>query len=204
MTKRTLGCALAALAMSGCTTDNRNAFLPVTAIVLGTVTPVTDAAGVVTVNCVFDPTVPETELPLYAANGTNNQGSVGVVVANQIAVPTTVNTVFSANTTIFSPHQAVIDYEFVGGTQSIGQQIVPVSGTSISAGNSQSVVVPLFLPTAAATALKAVPATGAVLRVSVRIEGKLDDDSTVSTSEHEFVVAVSSAAGVRGSNSPCF
>ena len=202
MNKRTLAGAVAAIALHGCTTDNKNSALPVTAIVLGVVTPVTDpVTNVVTAGCVFSASTLETAFPVFAANGTNNKGSVGVVVKNQISVPTTVNAVFTTDTTTFSPHQAVVDYEIIGGTQTIAQQIVPVSGGSFASGISQTVVVPLFLPTAASTVLKTL-ASGSVVRVTVRIEGKLDDGSTVSTSEHEIVVSTTTAGA--GTNSPCF
>jgi hypothetical protein len=203
MNKRTLGWAVAVLALSGCTTDNKNSDLVITAVSLATATVTTAASGATSTTCAFAVGNPETAFPLFAANGANALGAAGFVVRNQLVNPTTVNAVFNADSTIFSPHQAVIDYEIIGGTQTIAEQIVPVSSSPVDTGTLATVVVPVFLPTAALAVLQTLPGGGAVVRTTVRIEGKLDDGSTVSTSEHEFVVSVSTSAAA-GSNSPCF
>jgi hypothetical protein len=204
MNKHTLGWAVAVLALSGCTTDNKNSALSVTSVSLATATTTTASSGATSTSCAFAVGNPETAFPLFAANGLNSLGAAGFVVRNQLVDPTTVNTAFNTDSTTFSPHQAVIDYEIIGGTQTIAEQIVPVSATPVDSGALATVVVPVFLPTAALAVLKTLPGGGAVVRTTVRIEGKLDDGSTVSTSEHEFVVSVSTSAAAVGSNSPCF
>jgi hypothetical protein len=203
MTKRILGGVLAALVLTSCTTDNKSSALVVTSVIMGTATSVTLPDGTVSTSCAFAAGTQETEFPIFAVNSlNNNNGSAGFVVQNQLVTPPNANTVFISNSTIFSPHQAVVDYEIIGGGTSIAQQIIPVSGGSVASSSSAVVIIPLFLPTAALAAAKALPAAGGIMRATVRIEGKLDDGSTATTSEHEFVFAVQTAATAVGT--PCF
>ncbi|HEX4386952.1 MAG TPA: hypothetical protein VH083_28555 [Myxococcales bacterium] len=202
MTKRILSGTLVALAMSSCSTDNKSGALPVTSVILGTATVTINPDGSSTTACAFVATAVETEFPVFAANAANRLGAAGFVVKNQLTLPSTVNTVFNSDTTTFSPHQAVVDYEIVGGGTSIAEQIIPVSGTSVPSGTSGAVIVPLFLPAAALAAAKTMPGGGGVFRTTVRIEGELDDGSKVTTSEHEFVFTVQTATNAV--STPCF
>jgi hypothetical protein len=190
---------LAALVMLSCSTNDRNSALSVTSVVMGTF-----AAGTTPTSggtCTFSATSQETEFPVFAANAPNSLGASGFVVKNQLVSTTTVNKAFNGDTTTFSPHQAVVDYEIVGGA-TLPQQTIPVSGSPMSSGTSQAVIVPLFLPTAILQAMQALPNGGAVVRATTRIEGRLDDGTTVTTSEHEFVVVVQTGAAAVGT--PCF
>jgi hypothetical protein len=210
MNKRTLGSVLTALVLSSCTTDNKNSALVVTGTVLATVGVVTLPDGTTTSSCTFSSASSESEFPVFTPNGINDLGATGFLVSNQLIPPTNINTVFNTDSTTFSPHQAVVNYEIVGGGPTIAEQIIPTSGGAVASNTTQAVIVPLFLPSAALAVLKGLPAPGGVVRATVRIEGKLDDGSTVSTSEHEYVVVVNTnppvppATVATGTNSPCF
>jgi hypothetical protein len=203
MTKRILGGVIATLALSSCTTNSKSSALVVTSVIMGTPVLTTLPDGSSSSSCSFAPGAQETEFPVFAVNNaSNNGGSAGFVVQNRLVVSANTNVVLNANSTTFSPHQAVVDYEIIGGGTSIAEQIIPVSGGSVASGGSAVVIIPLFLPTAALAAAKALPAVGGVMRATVRIEGKLDDGSTVTTSEHEFVFAVK--LGATDPDTPCF
>jgi hypothetical protein len=191
MNKLILGfCAV--LALAGCTTQNHTSALPILTTVLGTAST---TAGATT--CTITVGSPEIEFPVFNPTqpGTG-LGFTGFVVKNQLTDPSTLNTVLRANSTNFSPHQAVVEYEVVGvGT--LPKQIIPTSGQSVVAGASAAVAVPLFSPLAILNALT--PNT--IVRTTTRIEGKLDDGSTVSTDEHDYVVQI---VGGTAATTPCF
>jgi hypothetical protein len=187
MITRTL-CFIAALAMAGCTTNEHNSGLPIVTTVLG-VAGSTPGAG-----CTFTVGSPEVEFPIFNP-AANNLATTGFVVKNQLTDTSALNAVLRTNSTSFTPHQAVVDYEIPGAT--VAQQIINVSGNSVASGSSVAVLVPLFSPTVVFLAL---PAAGGIVRTTTRIEGFLDDGSTVSTSSHDYVIQVSSAVA----STPCF
>jgi hypothetical protein len=177
---------LALLAAAACTTNGYNSALPITSVVLGTEAAATDAGP----SCTFTTSAVETDFPTFnPTDPTNLSGLVGFVVRNQLVSAAASNPVLRANTTDFTPHQAVVQYEIVGSTTTIPQQVIPVSSSSVSSGGVAPVVVPVFSPLVVRTALAALPAP-AFVRTTTRIEGRLDDGSTARTSEHEYIIQV--------------
>jgi hypothetical protein len=187
--------AIAALLLAAaCTTNERNGGLVVTKIVEGT--PATGATG--GTSCTFNAGGAESLLPNYNVGGSTEAAAAGFVVLNQLINPTTLNTALNTATNTFSPHQAVVDYEIPGAN--VPQQIIPVSSGTVATNSSAAVLVELFSPTAVQTAIAGL--TDTFVRTTTRIEGKLDDGSTVSTSEHEFVIHV--CTGPACAFNPCF
>jgi hypothetical protein len=81
----------------------------------------------------------------------------------------------------------------------VPQQVVPVSGT-LPTGTKAPLLVEVFSPTAAFAAVSALT-TSTIIRTTTRIEGTLDDGSTVSTSAHEYVINVCPTCAP---TNPCF
>src|SRR5450432_2389941 len=134
MTTRTL-CLIAALAIAGCKTNDHNAGLPITSTVLATAS----VSGTATI-CTFSASGVEIEFPVFNP-AASNLAMTGFVVKNQLTNPSTINQILRGDTTSFSPHQAVVNYEIPGA--SVAQQIIKVSGQSVSSGASVAVAVPL-------------------------------------------------------------
>ena len=132
MITRTL-CFIAALAMAGCTTNEHNSGLPIVTTVLGVAS--TPGAG-----CTFTVGSPEVEFPIFNP-AANNLATTGFVVKNQLTDTSALNAVLRTNSTSFTPHQAVVDYEIPGAT--VAQQIINVSGNSVASGSSVAVLVPI-------------------------------------------------------------
>jgi len=179
---------LVALLGVSCTTQNKNSALVVSKLVLGTAT--TDPGPPPVTSCAYDPG--SVEFSFAQINpAANNGGTMGVVVVNGLLDTSTLNPELRTNSATFHPHQAVADYEVIGGTI-LTQQIIPVSGT-VPTGASGVVLVPFFSP---------IPATmlSGIIRVSFWIEGVLDDGSQVRTSQREYIFVTCSTAGC---NSPC-
>jgi hypothetical protein len=184
MTTRT-ACIALALAVGACSVQGQRSDLPILKVV-----PPTLVTGATGNSCTFDTGTDEySYLPV---NLSENLGNVGVVVRNNIQDPSTLNPLFRVNTATFQPHQAVITYEVLGaGTNSVPTTptVVPVSGVEVATGQQGSIGVPMF-------AGAAITATaGDFIRVTFHIEGKLQDDSKVSTSEREYVFIVCATAG---------
>lgn len=175
---------LLALLAASCSAKNRNAAIIITKVVEGTAQG-TPPAPVV---CTFDPSAKETDFVLV--NPAVSSGTMGIVISNQLVNPTTLNSVLRTDSTTFNPHQVVADYEVIGG-QTITGQIIPVSGGSINAGGQIAVLTPFFLPAAT-------KALAGNIRVTFHVEGKLDDGSTVHSTEHEYIFVTTA-----GASSPC-
>ena len=184
--------ALAAFAAASCTTNQRNSALSITKVVVGSLSGST---------CTLSATADETDFPTFnptetlaaiAAGTPTGNGLAGFVVSNNLSNTANLNTVLRTNTNTFTPHQAVVAYQVVGGA-SLPEQIIPVSSGTVLNGQTP-VAVPLFSPIAIVNALAAF-ATPQFVRTTTRIEGTLDDGTTVSTSEHDFVVQVCNTAG---------
>ena len=182
MNSRTIALT-AALVLAGCTTNEKNSGLVIDHVVLGQQQTINNV-----LTCVFQAANSETLYPTFNPGQANtNFGLAGFVVKNQLTDPSTTNSILRTNSTTFSPHQAVVDYELVGANSSVAEQVIPVSSSAVPGNTLTAVAVPLFSPTAVQTALGAF--TGFV-RTTVRIEGRLDDGSTVSTSAHDYVVSI--------------
>jgi hypothetical protein len=201
MTTRTL-CLLAALAMAGCTTNEHNSGLPIVSTVLATASGTTPP-----ITCTISVSGQEVEFPVF--NPTQNQlASTGFVVANQLTDPSTINPILRTDSTSFSPHQAVVDYEVPGAA--VAEQIIKISGESVASGATSAVLVPLFSPVAVFSAVQTLAGTGGgVVRTTTRIEGFLEDGSTVSTSQHDYVIQVVAGCTVASDptcvlSTPCF
>jgi hypothetical protein len=179
---------LAALLALSCSTGNRNSALVVTKMVLGT--PTTAGTPPVT-SCAYDASAVEFDFARIDPT-VNTGGTMGVVVQNNLTDPAGVNPLLRGSSATFHPHQVVADYEMIGGT-TLTKQIIPVSGGSIPSRSTGSVVVPFFAPVTTTTL------TG-IVRVIFHVEGKLDDGSSVRTSEHEYVFVTCNTAGC---NSAC-
>jgi hypothetical protein len=201
MTIRNLAIA-AACAATACSTNQRNSALVIERVVLATASTATTAAADAGTDAgtpdtcpspTFEATADEALEPLFnPTDGTNGHGAVAFVVSNHLVNPSALNPTFRTDTTTFTPRQAVVDYEIVGGGASIPQQVVPASGTVISGSTGSPVLVRLFDSQAALTAMETLGV--GVVRTTTRIEGTLDDGSKVSTSAHEYLVQVCSTA----------
>ena len=179
---------LAALLGVSCTTKDKSTSLVISKMVLGTET--TNPGPPVTTFCTYDPSA--TEFDFAQIDPANNTGGVmGVVVQNNLIDPSTLNPQLRANSATFHPHQAVADYEVIGGS-TVTQQLIPVAG-SVPASGTGAILVPFFAP---------IPTTmlSGIIRVSFWIEGKLDDGSDVRTSSREYIFVTCSTAGC---NSAC-
>jgi hypothetical protein len=173
--------ALAALLGASCKT-NQNSALVVTKMVLG------EVSGTA---CKYDPGADESDFA-HIDPAANSGGTMGVVLQNNLTDPTSLNSLYRTNSATFHPHQVVASYEVIGGT-TLANQIIPVSGTQITAGGTGPVLTPFFSPAATATL------TGTI-RVTFHVEGKLDDGSVLKSSEHEYIFVTCSTAGC---NSAC-
>jgi hypothetical protein len=180
--------AIPALLALSCTSQSRGSALAITKLVLGTATTSSTTPPVTT--CSYDPSATEFDFAQIDP-ASNTGGTMGVVVQNNLTDPTSINPLLRTNTATFHPHQAVVDYEEIGGT-TLTQQIVPVAG-SIPTGASGAVLVPFFSPITTLTL------TG-IIRVIFHIEGTLDDGSNVRTGQHEYIFVTCNTAGC---NSAC-
>jgi len=179
---------LAMLLGVSCSTNNKNSALVITKVVLGTAT--TDPGPPPVTTCAYE--VGSSEFSYAQIDpAANTGGTMGVVVNNNLFDTSTLNPGLRTNSATFHPHQAVADYEVIGGA-TLTQQLIPVSG-SILTGTSGVVLVPFFSP---------IPATmlSGIIRVSFWIEGTLDDGSQLRTSQREYIFVTCSAAGC---NSAC-
>jgi hypothetical protein len=173
---------LAALAAASCKLNSRNSSLDVTKVVLGKLDN-----GI----CKYDPSADEFDFA-HINPAANTGGTMGVVVKNQLLDPAALNAALRTTSSTFHPHQMVGDYEIIGGAVTRGV-IIPVSGAQISPGAAGPVLIPFFSPTVTTTM------TGTI-RITFHIEGKLDDGTTVQTSEHEYIFVTCATAGC---NSAC-
>ncbi|TMA22224.1 MAG: hypothetical protein E6J88_14600 [Deltaproteobacteria bacterium] len=181
---------LLALAAAGCKIKG-NPSLLITKVISGTLTAATTSAPAL---CTFDPG--STEIDFLPYNPVENTGNVGAVVSNTILPTTAVNPTLRTDAATFLPHQAVVDYEVIGGGASIGEKIVPAAGAEVPSGTSAPVLMHL-LP---AGTLPAGLAAGTIIRTTFHVEGKLVDGSTVHTSEREFLFEICTSTGC---GSPC-
>ena len=175
---------LAALAVTSCKT-NQSSALTITKVVLGT------SSGTPPV-CKYDTGSDETAYPSIDP-AANTGGFVGVVVQNNLLDTSTLNPDLFANSATFRPHQAVVDYEIIGGATTTNV-IIPVSGVVDSSGGQSAILVPFFAPTVTATM------TGTI-RVTFHLEGKLDDGSTAKTTERDYIFVTCSGGAT--CNSSC-
>jgi len=171
---------LLVLLAASCSTKNRNSAFVITKLVEGT------ASGTPPV-CTYNPGDKETDF--VAVNPATSTGVMGVVLLNQLTSTSSLNTILRTDSTQITPHQVVADYEFIGGATITGQMI-PVSGGSINAGGSVAVLTPFFFPAATKT-------LAGTIRVTFHVEGKLEDGSTVRSTEHEYIFVTAAAS------SPC-
>jgi hypothetical protein len=178
--------ALAALLIGGCTTDGYRSDLIIERVVLGTPSSVT-IGGVVETQCTLSPTANESLEPGYIPASPGFKAYVGFVVTNQLLDTKSLNPTLRDNSTTFNPDVAVVDYQIIGGA-TIAEQRIPTSSSSIIAGQSNAVGVPLFAPAAVVAAL---PGDGQVMTTTY-IEGHLDDGSTVRTTKHNYLVDICS------------
>ncbi|HYS10316.1 MAG TPA: hypothetical protein VEP66_16360 [Myxococcales bacterium] len=178
---------LAALLGTSCLSNSKSS-LAITKVVLGTAT--TNAGPPPVTTCAYDPGSNEFS---YAQidPAANTGGTMGVVVENNLLDTSTLNPELRTNSATFHPHQAVADYEVIGGS-TVTEQLIPVSG-SIQSGSVGIVLVPFFSP---------IPATmlSGVIRISFWIEGVLDDGSNIRTSTREYIFVTCATAGC---NSAC-
>jgi hypothetical protein len=170
---------LALLATSCFVKSNKNSAIVVTKIVRG-------ASSGTPPTCLFSASDPESNFA--TVNPTAVLGVMGVVISNQLTKTDSINTVLRTDSTTFSPHQVVADYEVIGGPIIAGQ-IIPVSGGSIGGGGSSTpVLTPFFFP----PAVKALQGT---IRVTFHVEGKLDDGTNMKSTEHEYIFITCNTVG---------
>jgi hypothetical protein len=176
--------AIAALLAAACTTDGYRSDLIITSVVLPTAT--TTVVGTATqTTCTLNTSAAETILPNFLPATPGNFAFVGFVVNNQLTNTASLNTTLRTNTTLWAPDVAVVDYQIIGGG-TIAEQRIATSGGSVNSGQINTVGVPLFSPAAVIAAL---PANGQV-RTTTHIEGHLDDGTTVSTTDHDYIIQI--------------
>jgi hypothetical protein len=171
---------LAALLATSCMVkSNKNSAIVITKIVVG------KSAGVPPV-CTFSPG--DAEFSFARVDPAVVSGVMGVVINNQLVKTDQFNKNLQTDSTTFSPHQVVADYEVIGGPIIAGQ-IIPVSGGTINGGGGIApVLTPFFFP----PAVKALQGT---IRVTFHVEGKLDDGTSVKSTEHEYIFITCNTAG---------
>jgi len=183
-------CLLSTLVALGCTTKE-NAALVITKVVAPTATTVAPTGGgASTTTCTVDPASAELSYILF--NPAENAGQVGLIVSNQMTSSVLVNTILRSETAIFLPDHAVIDYEVLSATPTtLGQQISPASGVEVTPGGTGAVSVIMFPNPSNVAGIVA----GTFIRTTFHIEGKLVDNSSVHTSEREFLFRICKTAG---------
>ena len=92
---------------------NMNSSLVVSKMVLGTLT--TLPGPPITSFCSYDPSAQEFDFAQIDPTA-NTGGTMGVVVDNNLTDTTTLNQILRTNSATFHPHQAVADYEVIGGS----------------------------------------------------------------------------------------
>src|SRR5258708_7414679 len=124
MKSRTHILLVALLATSCFVKSNKNSAIIVTRVVKGA------SSGTPPV-CAFSPSDPEFDFA--NVNPTAVSGTMGVVISNQLTKTDSINTVLRTDSTIFSPHQVVADYEVIGGALN-ARPVLPVTGGARSEG----------------------------------------------------------------------
>jgi hypothetical protein len=177
MKRRTHILLVALLATSCFVKSNKNSAIVVTRVIRGTLQGTPQV-------CTYNPS--DAEFDFANVNPAAVSGTMGVVISNQLTKTDSINTILRTDSTTFSPHQVVADYEVIGGPIIAGQ-IIPVSGASIGGGGSSTAVLtPFFFP----PAVKALQGT---IRVTFHVEGKLDDGTNMKSTEHEYIFVTCNA-----------
>lgn len=183
-------CLLSTLVALGCTTKE-NAALIITKVVAPTITTVVGPPA--TTTCTVDPGASELSYLLY--NPAENAGQVGVVVSNQMTPSALINPLLRSETGIFLPDHAVIDYQVLtANPPTIGEQNSPAAGVEVTPGAIGAISVIMFPQPSALAGV----AAGTFIRTTFHIEGKLADNSSVHTSEREFLFRICKTAGCAG------
>ena len=181
-----------ALLAAACTTKGENSALVITKVLTskGTTT-----AGVTT--C---PTIAAGDTELSFINiGPDNFGQVGLVVDNRIVDPSTQNALLRTNSADFLPHQVVASYEVLG-TGTVNAPATVAAAGDVPPKTAGPVIVPALFPSTFGAAAGGI-AAGTFIRVTLHIEGKLADGSTVKTSEREYLFRACGATGCAAN--PC-
>lgn len=182
---------LLAFAVAGCTTKQNGALI-ITKVIPPTATAGTSASGTPSVSCSFDPGGTEFT-PYLPFNPAENRGLIAGVVLNQALPNFQVNSVYRADTAAFLPHQAVVSYELINapGVATPGQITVPTSGIEVTSGGGTGTV---GFAAFFGVDLSPMP-EGSYVRVTFHFEGKMADNSTVHTSEREYLFRICKTTG---------
>jgi hypothetical protein len=173
---------VAIVVQTACTTKGQNSAVVTTKIVQGKSSGSADAGPGAGTLCAFAPGDTEIDnVPL----GPGSFGLIGVVVDNRLLNASSVNPLLRTNSNDFQPHQAVVSYEVLGGGSVNSATTIPAAGMAIPGGGTG--VVPLTLFPSGFAAASAGIAGGTYIRVTLRIEGKLTDGSTVKSSDREYI-----------------
>jgi hypothetical protein len=188
--------AAAIFTAAACTTKGENSALVTTRVVTGVASGAATDAGTTPIVCTLSATAAElTFIPL----GPDNIGQVGVGVDNRLVDPSAQNTLFRTNSADFYAHQAVVSYEIIGGGGSITASTTPPASGLVPSGQSGTIGVALF-PSKFSGQSSGI-AAGTFIRVTLHIEGKLLDGSSVKSSDREFLFQTCATAGCAGN--PC-
>jgi hypothetical protein len=167
---------LSALLAVGCSTKNKNSAIIVTKIIAGTVSGTPP-----NLVCTFDPSAKETDF--IRVDPSLGSGLMGVVISNQMVNPATNplsgNSVLRTDSTTFNQHQVVAQYQVLRTSTTV-DDVIAVSGLSINASGTAPVLTPFFNPASVRT-------LSGTIRVTFHVEGRLDDGSTVKSTEHEYI-----------------
>ena len=186
---------LLSVVLAGCTTKDQSSYLEILRVIPGTfaapVPPATQGT------CSISPT--DKEVDFLNIDLTKRFGLVGVVVSNNLT-SNAVTGINRLNTNNFIAKQAVISYEVIGGGSGPGQVISPAQGLAPSGATS---ALTTFLFPQGANVSATIPA-GKSVRVSFRIEGKLEDGSSARTNQFDYVFQTCAPTGAADcSSSQC-
>ena len=165
--------------LAGCKARNQRSDVLITAIIPPKASSTGSGAAAV-LGCEFDTASPEFT-PFLPYNPAENRGMIAAVVQNNLTDTSSLNPDLRTNTTIFMPHQAVVDYELIPGGGAPAEQVIPTSGVTVASGQKSAVGIEIFRGVAIT------PAPGTYIRVTLHLEGKLADGSLVRSSEREYL-----------------
>jgi hypothetical protein len=172
------------LLSAACTTNGGNTFLVATKVIYATGTA---GPGGTCLNATLTPSTGEALFPTYATS-TPSAMLLGLVVDNRLS-----STVASDNrkqSNDWTAEKGIVSYEGVGsGAINLPERSLPVQGY-VPAGTIGAVLTTIISKEDVAL----LQATQPTFRVKVHLTGKLNDGSTVQTSDYEFIATPGSGA----------
>jgi len=180
---------LLALFAASCKVQNERSDLVINKVVPATAS-VSGTAPAQNLICVFDISAAE-YTPGLPYNPAESAGVVGAVIQNRMPDNSIVNPDFRLDTNTFLPHQAVINYEVIPAAAGAApaQNVVPVGGNTVPSAGTGVVGVEMFRGLALALP------SGAFVRTTFHLEGKLLDGTTIKTADREYLFEICNVPG---------